>query len=127
MSTDDQCSHVTLKGARCKRKARAGKNCAIHSRPQCPVCFEVIQKSDLKELTCKHTFHADCIMQWYVEANTCPVCRVPQKGDKLIHFKNLVENSMREKYKNAIQSLEQEIHYLRQGRRTNPMIIDDSD
>lgn len=38
---------------------------------QCP--FEVGHKSN--KLHCKHTFHQDCLLQWIVKKNTCPVCR----------------------------------------------------
>lgn len=116
MSEHRQCAHVTKSGHRCKRQCKGeGNKCTQHTQYTCPVCFEVITKKDRMELTCKHAFHRKCIIQWYVESNTCPVCRIPQKNDDFVLFKAMVQDNMRQKYKDAIQSLEQEIHSLRRG------------
>ena len=49
------------------------------------------------------------IIQWYITSDTCPVCRVDQGHDKYIKFRNMVEDNMRDKYKDAINSMEDEI------------------
>ena len=117
MSVRKQCDNVTKTGHRCKRFfVGEGSKCSQHTQYTCPVCFEVIKKSDRMELTCKHAFHTQCMIQWYVESNTCPVCRVPQKDDTFITFKTMVQENMREEYRDAIQSLEEEIHRLRRPR-----------
>ena len=43
----------------------------------CSICLENYTKDDLvKELPkCKHYFHAECILPWLENTNTCPVCR----------------------------------------------------
>ena len=43
----------------------------------CSICLGEFSSSDLiKELPkCWHYFHADCILPWLANTNTCPVCR----------------------------------------------------
>lgn len=39
----------------------------------CAICFE--QGRYACELPCGHAYHRDCIMPWFDENATCPVCR----------------------------------------------------
>lgn len=40
----------------------------------CVICFE--QSTKLSHtLPCDHTFHADCIIDWFRRSSTCPLCR----------------------------------------------------
>lgn len=111
-----QCEYITPKGTRCKHKIPEGETqlCTRHHNNKCLVCFEVMNDGSKKELTCKHTFHTSCIMQWYAESGTCPICRVEQSDDPLLQFKDVVEENLRMKYKDAIQSMEQEIQELKE-------------
>lgn len=47
----------------------------------CSICLEKIKKSEhliiLKK--CKHQFHKDCIINWILQKNSCPLCRTPVK------------------------------------------------
>jgi CRISPR/Cas system CSM-associated protein Csm3 (group 7 of RAMP superfamily) len=98
----------------------------MHNKDKCPICFELVQRKP-KKLSCNHVFHEECITQWYVTADSCPVCRVGQGKDSYIKFRNLVENNMRDKYKDAIDSLEQEVMRLRRevrNLRRRPIILD---
>ena len=41
----------------------------------CPICHEedtVVRQT----LACNHTFHHHCIQRWFVQNNTCPLCRL---------------------------------------------------
>lgn len=78
-----------------------------------------------KRLTCGHAFHTECIMQWFRMSNVCPVCRVEQNGDPLIIFKNAIEEEMRRRYNDAIQSLERQLAQHR--RRYRRIIVDEDD
>lgn len=45
----------------------------------CSVCLESFQENDpLITLSCKHTFHENCIRVWLQdnEHNNCPICRL---------------------------------------------------
>ncbi len=43
---------------------------------ECPMCEEKFAEDDeVKELTCKHTFHAPCIDSWLRTNKKCPLCR----------------------------------------------------
>lgn len=41
----------------------------------CPICYESLACPEIR-LKCKHAFHRQCIMQWVMHSNTCPVCRM---------------------------------------------------
>merc|ERR1712232_1368225 len=41
----------------------------------CSICLCEIEDGDrVGKLTCKHTFHADCLKQWLRRKNCCPLC-----------------------------------------------------
>ena len=107
-----QCQFVKANGLRCKVTVKNGDLCRHHIDSKCPICFESIKTSNMK-LSCEHKFHDSCITQWFVSADNCPVCRIPQLKNHLIQFKNMVQDDMREKYKDAIESLESENQMLR--------------
>ena len=57
------------------------KEVEVHLTPcedncECSICFEsdVISENG-GALPCKHTFHKECIKQWFKMKNTCPYCR----------------------------------------------------
>lgn len=42
----------------------------------CPICMcEMGENEYIYNLTCHHVFHIDCLEQWYMRRNTCPVCK----------------------------------------------------
>lgn len=45
---------------------------------QCPICFENFENGEiLRDLPCKHKFHALCVDPWLLESSShCPLCRV---------------------------------------------------
>ncbi|KAM7507110.1 hypothetical protein LguiA_017563 [Lonicera macranthoides] len=43
---------------------------------QCCICLEGFHCGDLVgRLDCNHEFHYDCIKEWLLEKNTCPICK----------------------------------------------------
>ena len=117
-----QCKFVKTNGTRCKLTTKKNEYCRHHTKVECPICFENI-KSDKLTLTCNHAFHISCITQWYVQSDNCPVCRVSQGKDNFIKLKNMVQDDMRQKYRDAIESLEEENRRLRH-RLARPRRID---
>lgn len=46
----------------------------------CPICTDSLQNNEIVvTLSCspEHNFHKDCLMQWYIIKNECPLCREP--------------------------------------------------
>jgi len=99
------CSSVTLGGKKCRQKAVEDGKCRAHMTHTCTICLELTKRSD-KRLKCKHMFHDKCIIQWFETSIECPTCRMEQDDDPIVIFKKNVEENIREKYRDAIRSLE---------------------
>ncbi|MCL7047300.1 hypothetical protein MKW94_002587 [Papaver nudicaule] len=42
----------------------------------CTICQDKYENKDkIGSLDCKHEYHEDCITQWLVQKNVCPICR----------------------------------------------------
>lgn len=42
----------------------------------CSICLETCSTRDcLVKLPCQHTFHEDCILEWFRQKSICPICR----------------------------------------------------
>jgi len=44
---------------------------------ECIICFEEFSNTMVSTLKCGHKFHYDCIYEWTMNENTCPLCRTP--------------------------------------------------
>ena len=109
------CSALTLGGAKCKQKAVEDGKCRAHLSNTCAVCLEATKRTD-KKLKCKHVFHQKCIMTWFETSIECPQCRMEQDDDPIVIFRKNVEENIREKYRDAIKSLEAEVLRARRSR-----------
>jgi hypothetical protein len=84
--------------------------CLVHLSHTCAVCLEEVRRGGTaKKLKCKHTFHNRCIMTWFETSIECPTCRMEQDDDPIVVFRKNVEENIREKYRDAIKSLEMEV------------------
>ena len=55
-----------------------GRNPVAYYNPgdRCPICLVEYSAGDLgRKLDCKHAFHKNCVDEWLVNENTCPICR----------------------------------------------------
>ena len=55
---------------------------------ECSICLETIEKSELKELECKHKFHKSCLKKWeknLENGHKCPYCRKEYKEPSNIY------------------------------------------
>jgi len=47
-----------------------------HERNNCSICYESLHNGDPTVKTrCNHSFHLDCLDNWRMNKNTCPICR----------------------------------------------------
>lgn len=109
------CSALTLNGSKCKHPAIEDGKCRAHLSQTCAVCLESTKRND-KKLKCKHVFHNRCITTWFETSIECPTCRMEQDDDPLVVFRKHIEENMREKYREAIRSLEAEVARARRAR-----------
>ena len=58
---------------------------------ECPLCLKKFD-NDKAFINCNHCFHKECIMNWKIRNNVCPICRVRilEIKDEL-NMKNLVK------------------------------------
>ena len=110
----------------CGQKVLMDGLCCRHLKQQCLICLEPVgstNTSTTKRLICNHAFHSGCIMEWFVTSDECPVCRAKQTEDPIVQFKEKVEDGMRAKYKDAIDSLEDEVKRLTETLRMQAMFV----
>ena len=92
----------------------------------CAICGLTLSSGYVHKLTCGHTFHTECIIDWFRSSNGhCPCCfnndskKIPFYGlwgetyinnrcNRLISYskKNIVTNSKRDKLSNQIKNHE---------------------
>ncbi|XVF50613.1 hypothetical protein PTKIN_Ptkin04bG0115600 [Pterospermum kingtungense] len=68
--------------SRCLRKIKGSimndlaPNILVHTDKKCSICQEEYEADEeMGKLYCGHSFHIQCIKQWLVHKNTCPVCK----------------------------------------------------
>lgn len=44
-------------------------------KEECCICYEKCDLPSMIVLYCGHSYHKECIQEWFVENNTCPYCR----------------------------------------------------
>ena len=46
-----------------------------YGNPECTICFDLFKENELlKQLKCNHIFHKECLSQWLLNNNKCPIC-----------------------------------------------------
>ena len=60
----------------------------------CVICINEIEFNDKQTLSCEHTFHKNCIKDWFkVKKNNCPVCKCRNNN---ILANNIINNDYNE-------------------------------
>lgn len=49
---------------------------AAYDQTSCSICLDDLDRN-IKQLSCKHQFHAKCINEWIKRQRTCPMCKTP--------------------------------------------------
>ncbi len=49
-------------------------NITCQGNDECIICLDNNEKKWVA-MKCSHKFHEDCINQWLIQSNTCPICR----------------------------------------------------
>jgi hypothetical protein len=76
--------------------------CTVSDNPTCVVCLTPVEEGEPCRVTqCGHSFHADCIMHWWMykprKTLKCPVCRTRQRRHTHVEPKALsAEHEMEE-------------------------------
>ncbi len=50
---------------------------------ECSICFDEFKDKNIFKLPCGHTYHYNCIMDWFDKEMTCPLCRTKFKYIKI--------------------------------------------
>ncbi|CAF3340774.1 unnamed protein product [Rotaria socialis] len=58
-----------------KKSANDKTNQAAVAEEQCLICLENLSSKKTETFTCKHTFHRNCLEEWFKIERTCPLCR----------------------------------------------------
>ena len=120
MSTTSKCSWVTEAGTKCKNVVLMDGFCSRHLKQKCSICWDQVRSTNsanTKRLSCGHSFHLNCILQWFVKSNECPVCRQEQIKDPIILYKEKIQEELREIYRDAMKTYEVELTFLRRRLR----------
>lgn len=78
------CTGTKRDGSKCKYNAKYGDFCGYHRGSvaaetcnECPICYDYINATTKKVMSCGHEFHTKCVNKWLERCPTCPMCRAP--------------------------------------------------
>lgn len=100
----------------CKHVVFIDDTCKYHTQQKCSICLESVKSTNTqksKVLSCNHAFHPECIMEWFATSDVCPTCRTSQSSDSIIKFKTKIQDDLRVKYKDSIDSLTAELSFFK--------------
>ncbi|KAJ7971865.1 E3 ubiquitin-protein ligase RING1-like [Quillaja saponaria] len=96
---------------------KAMPSVTIKEDVQCTICLEDIDISnEAKEMSCKHKFHTECILQWLELRSSCPLCRfqMPSYDNYKIETNGFRSGNEMDRGNDQVRAEEERIEY---GRR----------
>jgi hypothetical protein len=85
----------------------------LQKTPECVVCCEDLKRGEVgMEIPCSHVFHPDCIIPWFEDHDTCPLCRaeVTKKAVKKLSCHALRERSLPELMELPLRELQRQVY-----------------
>ena len=77
--TKDDILIETLRSIRSSLNITIVDDSSLYSPKSCPICCDDYAKGDdiawSKNEQCCHAFHTDCIIEWLMNHDDCPICR----------------------------------------------------
>jgi len=58
------------------------KSINVYSTEECAICLNPFIDNNLLTIPCGHTYHTECILEWFDKKMTCPMCRKKFKWKK---------------------------------------------
>ncbi len=64
----------------CEKIAPISRSNSVDPSRKCAICLDEYEIGDeicySRNKTCPHVFHSDCMKNWLIKSNDCPLCRV---------------------------------------------------
>ena len=58
-----------------EQSSKKPTNANESAEEQCLICFENLSSNKTESFLCQHTFHRNCLEEWFKIERTCPLCR----------------------------------------------------
>ena len=71
------------------------KDVDLEIEKTCIICFADLLEKNVAILACGHFFHYDCIRNWLIKKEKCPICRGSEEIIQIIENKkpNLIDEN----------------------------------
>jgi hypothetical protein len=93
----------------------------------CTICLsEVCDGEDVGVLSCHHLFHVDCLREWMLRRNACPLCQTEICAPRPVENDAARQNLSSESSEFSADQDVTEIHDLRNSRNGRPYLFTDS-
>ncbi|CAF1222707.1 unnamed protein product [Adineta steineri] len=60
---------------RYREREQSSKKFDKNNEDQCLICLENLSSNKTETFSCQHTFHRNCLEEWFKIERTCPLCR----------------------------------------------------
>lgn len=89
---------------------------------ECSICMELFDTHPITSTLCGHTFHIRCIRRWFLQSQTCPLCRTPIWTDILSKVvASTVQMRKTQNVQLRLLAMTQIVHFACMGMPTSVM------